>query len=122
MPRVGGRNGATTESGILRKKLYNQNLTDWTSRYRKNKQSLESVMTDIDQLRAEVHRHQAEVDDREDALRHVEDKFHTDIIAKYNDTKATYENAVREKNFLAGQIAESRKQKQGLMREKKILQ
>lgn len=52
------------------------------------------MIKDIDQLRAEVARAQAEVDDRDEALRNLEDKFHTENMPKYNDTKVTCEQHI----------------------------
>ena len=50
--------GHTASSGLLRKKLYDQNLSDWSARYRKNKQGLDNLIKDCDALRADVAKHQ----------------------------------------------------------------
>eukprot|EP00928_Gymnodinium_smaydae_P070573 TRINITY_DN54380_c0_g1_i1.p1 TRINITY_DN54380_c0_g1~~TRINITY_DN54380_c0_g1_i1.p1 ORF type:complete len:307 (+),score=67.06 TRINITY_DN54380_c0_g1_i1:86-1006(+) len=120
----GRASGSTSgaDGGILRKKLYDQNLSDWTARYRKNKVHLDNVLRDCDQLRNEVARQQQEVDERDDYLRNLEDRFQNDICAKYNDAKGQYLLAAQHKGMLAQQLAESRKHKQALQREKKQLQ
>lgn len=120
----GRASGSTSgaDGGILRKKLYDQNLSDWSARYRKNKVHLENVMRDCDHLRAEVARQQQEVDDREDYLRNLEDRYQNEILAKYNDAKGQFVLSQQQKGMLGQQLAESRKTKQALLREKKQLQ
>lgn len=112
---------ALPASNVLRKKLYGQNLADWTARYRKNKQNLDSLAKDCDALRAEVSKSQQEVDERADGLRQLEERFANDILARHNDTKSQYALATQQKEALQAQLSENRKQKAQLQREKKTL-
>lgn len=111
----------TADGGILRKKLYDQNLSDWSARYRKNKQSLENLVRDCDQLRNEVARHQQEVDEREAAFQALEERNQSETMVKHQDAKSAYEMAMQQKGMLSVQISENRKHKQFLLREKKML-
>lgn len=107
--------------GILRKKLYDQNLSDWSARYRKNKQNLDALIKDCDLLRVDVGKNQREVDERAETYKQLEDQFENVIMAKYQDTKAAYEAALQQKAMLQVQISENRKHKSSLTREKKML-
>mmetsp|Transcript_72816 Transcript_72816/g.201888 ORF Transcript_72816/g.201888 Transcript_72816/m.201888 type:complete len:278 (-) Transcript_72816:146-979(-) len=112
---------AAPDGGVLRKKLYDQSLSDWSARYRKNKQNLETLVKDCEQLRLEVARHQQEVDERAETVRSLEEKFLTEVDTKYQETKSNYEMAMQQKGMLAVQISENRKQKQQLLRDKKMI-
>jgi len=107
--------------GVHRKKLYDKNLSDWSARYRKNKQSLEALAKDCDQLRNEVGKLQQEVDDRAEGYKQLEDRFDNQIAVKFQDTKTAYEVAKQQSSMLQAQMSENRKQKTQLLREKKIL-
>lgn len=108
-------------TGILRKKLYDQNLSDWVARYRKNKQNLDAVAKDCEMLRFDVSKSQAEVDGRADGYKQLEEQYETQILAKFQDTKTAYEAAVQQRGSFQVQISENRKQRTQLTREKKLL-
>lgn len=107
--------------GILRKKLYDQNLSDWSARYRKNKQNLDALIKDCDILRQDVGKAQREADERADGFKNLEDHFENVTFQKYQDTKAAYEAALTQKASLQAQISDHRKHKTALAREKKTL-
>merc|ERR1719254_435119 len=107
--------------GILRKKLYDQNLSDWSARYRKNKQNLDALNKDCDNLRIEVSRTQREVDDKENEYKRLEEQYENQVLSKYQDMKAAYEAAMQQKGILQVQISENRKIKSQFAREKKML-
>jgi len=109
------------QGGILRKKLYDQNLSDWSARYRKNKQNLDTLVKDCELLRGDVGKAQREVDERAEGYKQLEDNFENVIFAKFQDTKAAYEAAMQMKQDLAMQISENRKAKGQLTRERKML-
>eukprot|EP00929_Paragymnodinium_shiwhaense_P115042 TRINITY_DN83635_c0_g1_i1.p1 TRINITY_DN83635_c0_g1~~TRINITY_DN83635_c0_g1_i1.p1 ORF type:complete len:256 (-),score=65.02 TRINITY_DN83635_c0_g1_i1:138-905(-) len=118
---TGSATAGTADGGILRKKLYDQNLSDWSARYRKNKQALDTLARDCEQLRNEVARQQQEVDERELAYQSLEDRNVNEVQVKFQETKAAYEMAMQQKGMLSVQISENRKHKQFLLREKKML-
>jgi len=107
--------------GILRKKLYDQNLSDWSARYRKNKTNLDALAKDCDLLRVEVGKAQREVDDRAEGYKQLEDQYENVVLAKYQETKAAYEASMQQKSMLQVQISENRKNKSHLTRERKML-
>jgi len=107
--------------GILRKKLYDQNLSDWSARYRKNKQNLDALVKDCDLLRLDVGKNQREVDERAEGYKQLEDQYENVVLAKFQETKAAYEAAVQQKSMLTVQISENRKNKSHLTRERKML-
>lgn len=107
--------------GILRKKLYDQNLSDWSARYRKNKQNLDALIKDCEFLRSDVGKTQREADERADGFKNLEDHFEHVIFQKYQDTKAAYEAALTHKGSLQAQISDHRKHKSALTRDKKML-
>eukprot|EP00927_Polykrikos_kofoidii_P059359 TRINITY_DN54522_c0_g1_i1.p1 TRINITY_DN54522_c0_g1~~TRINITY_DN54522_c0_g1_i1.p1 ORF type:complete len:273 (+),score=59.59 TRINITY_DN54522_c0_g1_i1:120-938(+) len=120
-PATPNRPTPGADGGVLRKKLYDQSLSDWTARYRKNKGNLESLARDCEGLRNDVSRQQQEVDERSDALRNLEEQFQNDFFAKHQEIKANYEMAMQQKGMLTVQISENRKHKQQVSREKKML-
>lgn len=107
--------------GVLRKKLYDQNLSDWSARYRKNKTNLDALTKDCDLLRVEVGKSQREVDERKECYNQLEDQYENVVLAKYHEVKAAYEGAKDEKAMLQGQISKNRKDKSLLTRERKML-
>lgn len=107
--------------GILRKKLYDQNLSDWSARYRKNKQNLDALVKDCDMLRQDVGKTQRDVDERAEGYKQLEDNYENVILAKFQETKAAYEAAQQQKGILQVQISENRKNKSHLTRERKML-
>jgi len=109
------------QGGVLRKKLYDQNLSDWSARYRKNKQNLDCLARDCELLRGDVARQQQEADERAEAFNSLEDKFANEVMVKYTDTKNAYDLAMQQKNVLQVQLSENRKHKTQLAREKKLL-
>jgi len=108
-------------SGILRKKLYDQNLSDWSARYRKNKTNLDALIKDCDLLRTESTKSQREVDELAQGYKQLEDNFQNGVITKYEAMKNAYEAAMDQKLMLQAGISENRKQKSQLTRDKKTL-
>jgi len=107
--------------GILRKKLYDQNLSDWSARYRKNKTNLDTLMKDCELLRIDVDKSQHEVDARADGYKALEENYENVVLAKFQNSKAAYEAALQQKAMMQVQISENRKHKSQLSREKKML-
>lgn len=107
--------------GVLRKKLYDQNLSDWSARYRKNKTNLDALAKDCDLLRVEVGKAQREVDERAEGYKQLEDQYENVVLAKYQEVKAAYEASMQQKSMLQVQISENRKNKSTLTRERKML-
>lgn len=109
------------DSGVSRKKLYDQNLSDWSARFRKNKIHLDNLGKECDVLRGEVKLHQGEVDARADQLRNLDNKFDVEVNARYQDSKSNFEVAMQQKGMLQVQLSENRKAKASFTREKKML-
>jgi len=65
------------QGGVLRKKLYDQNVADWSARYKKNKQTLENLKQDCEVLRSDVAKQQQEVDERAETFRQLDDAIPT---------------------------------------------
>jgi len=116
-----GPTGALYPCGILRKKLYDQNLSDWSARYKKNKQNLDALAKDCDILRQDVGKTQRDVEERADGYKQLEAQFENVVMVKYQETKAAYEAAVQQKQNLTLNISELKKNKNQLTREKKTL-
>jgi len=112
---------STTGGPVLRKKLFDQNVSDWASRYRKHKQSLDQVTRDCDLLRSEVSKQQMEVNDRAQKLADLEDKHEHHTLAKFTETKSALEVAGQRKQQLALEVGEARKMKAQLTKECKLL-
>lgn len=108
-------------AGVLRKRLYDQNLSDWSARYRKNKAHLDQTTKDCEALRRDVAKQQQEVDDLTEGCRQLEDRNVNEIDVKMKQVKADYEYAMQQKGILSVQVSENRKTKQQLHREKKNL-
>lgn len=108
-------------AGVLRKKLYDQNLSDWSARYRKNKANLDQTAKDCEALRRDVAKQQQEVDDLTESCRQLEDRSNNEILVKLKQVKGDYEYAMQQKGVLTVQVSENRKTKQQLLREKKSL-
>jgi chromosome segregation ATPase len=107
--------------GLLRKKLYDANLSDWSARYAKNRRNLESVTRDCQMLRAEVDKVQSEVDERADEYQRLEEKWLQDIKRRFDETKALLDRRTQEKADLSQQVTENRKLKASLLKEKRML-
>jgi len=120
-PAAAEESETLAQGGILRKKLYDQNLSDWSARYKKNKQNLDTLVKDCELLRGDVGKAQREVDERAEGYKQLEDNYEQVIFAKFQDTKAAYEAAMLLKQNLAAQLSENRKAKGQLTREKKML-
>lgn len=107
--------------GFARKKLYDQNLSDWSARYKKNKQSLDVLVKDCKILRQDAQKAQREVDERAESLRQLEENYENNVFVKFLDVKASYEAALQQKSMLQAQVSENRKQKTQLTQERKLL-
>merc|ERR1712060_549503 len=108
-------------SGVLRKKLYDQNLSDWSARYRKNKQNLENLERECQVLRVEVSKNQQEVDERVQNFEQLETNFNNTVFPRVEDLRSALEAATQQRAVLQSQLSESRKHKTQLTREKKFL-
>lgn len=106
---------------VCRRKLYDQNLSDWSAKYRKERKNLDALAKDCELLRAEVAKHQQEVDERADAFSKLEERSVNEVMVKYNETKANFEAAAQQKSMLQVQLSENRKAKTQLTRERKLL-
>ncbi|CAE7721557.1 sti1 [Symbiodinium microadriaticum] len=113
--------GSTSGGPVLRKKLFDQNVSDWASRYRKHKQSLDQLTRDCELLRTDVAKHQTEVDERAQKTAELEDKFHGQTMLKFTDIKAAVEAAGQRKQQLGLEVGEARKLKAQLTKECKLL-
>jgi len=113
--------GSTSGGPVLRKKLFDQNVSDWASRYRKHKQSLDQLTRDCELLRTDVAKHQTEVDERAQKTAELEDKFHGQTMVKFTDMKAAVEAAGQRKQQLSLEVGEARKLKAQLTKECKLL-
>lgn len=109
------------QGGVLRKKLYDQNVADWSARYKKNKQTLENLKQDCEVLRSDVAKQQQEVDERAENFRQLDDRYCNEVVGRAADAKESHENAVRLRGQLQVQLSEYRKTKAQLSREKKFL-
>lgn len=114
-------NAIQFSGGILRKKLYDQNLSDWSARYKKNKQNLDALVKECDLMRNDVNKVQREVDEKAEGYQQLEDNYENVVLAKFQETKAQFEAAKQQKEMLAVQISENRGQKIKLTRERKML-
>jgi len=122
-PASGAHASAVGSSGpIGRRRLYDQNLSDFTARFRKNKKHLEDYERECHQLRAEAAKQQAVVDEAEGALARLEDRSVNELVPRYEDAKSTYEAQTQQKQSLAAQLTELRKLKAQLTKERKGLQ
>lgn len=101
-------------SNINTKLLYDRSLSEWTSKYQKNKRELDRVTTQCDQLRHEAQKLQNQVEKSTLELRQMENKYNNEIIIRFNNAKANYELAMQQKQILSNQIAENRKLKSTL--------
>lgn len=106
----------------VRRRLYDQNLSDWSARVRKTKQNLEGISKDCEQLRCEVSKHQQEVDERAETFRQLEDRHMGEVLVKLGDVKANFDAATQLKNTLAFQLSDGRKLKAQLSKDRKSLQ
>mmetsp|Transcript_23646 Transcript_23646/g.44669 ORF Transcript_23646/g.44669 Transcript_23646/m.44669 type:complete len:285 (+) Transcript_23646:86-940(+) len=111
----------STGGPVLRKKLFDQNVSDWASRYRKHKQSLDQCTRDCELLRTEVVKYQAEVDERAQKTAELEDRFQSQTVVKFADIKSSVEVAAQRKQQLALEVGEARKLKAQLAKECKLL-
>lgn len=112
---------SSTGGPVLRKKLFDQNVSDWASRYRKHKQGLDQVTRDCDLLRSEVSKQQAEVNEQAQKLVELEDKHENHTLAKFAEAKSALEVAGQRKQQLALEVGEARKMKAQLAKECKLL-
>lgn len=107
---------------LLRKKLYDQNLSDWSARHRKNRQHLDVLVKDCEQLRCEVARQQQEVDERTETYNQLEERFTNEVLVKFNESKTNLDMLMQQKHMLAVQMTENRKHKAQLSKDKRLLQ
>jgi chromosome segregation ATPase len=111
----------TQSGGVLRKKLYDKNLADWSAKYRKNKQILDALCKDCDSLRVEVSRTQRAVDERILEHKRLDDQLQASIFMKFRDVETAYKNAKEERERLQMQLSQNRADKGKLTKDKKIL-
>lgn len=106
---------------VARRRLYDQNLSDWSARVRKNKHNLDNLDRECNQLRAEVAKQQQEVDDRSESFRQLEDRHANEVMVRYNDAKGNFDVMTQQKQTLAMQLSEFRKLKTQLTKDRKSL-
>jgi len=109
------------EAGILRKKLYDQNLADWSARFRKNKTHLDNLSKECDHLRKDVAQEQAQVDGRAASLQALDEKCQNEVVAKFEQRKSEWEAAMQTKGMSQTQLGENRKFKSKFTQHKKTL-
>lgn len=121
---VGGSLGVAAggTGPVARRRLYDQNLSDWSARVRKCKQNLPTIDRDCYQLRVETAKSQQEVDEREDTLRQLEDRYTHEVFVKFADAKNNFDAMTQQKQTLGLQMTEYRKLKTQLTKDRKILQ
>lgn len=100
------------------KLLYDKSLSEWTSKYVKNKRELDRVTTQCDHLRHEAQKLQEQVEESTRTLKNMEDKYNNELSVRFQTAKANYENALQQKQILSNQIAENRKLRTTLNKEK----
>lgn len=103
------------------KLLYDRSLSEWTSRYVKNKRELDRITVQCDQLRHEAHKLQDQVEDSTKILKGMENRYDMDLSAKFKASKTSYEAALEQKQILQNQIAENRRLKNTLAKERMSL-
>lgn len=113
--------GAQPNNQTATKLLYDRSLSEWTSRYIKNKRELDRITTQCDQLRHEAHKLQESVEESTKSLKIAEEKYDVDLSAKFKVSKTNYESALEQKQILQNQIAENRKLKNTLHKERMSL-
>lgn len=102
--------------------MYDQNLSDWSARVRKNKANIDNIERDCFQLRVETAKNQQEVDERAEALRQLEDRYTNDVFVKFADAKNNFDAMTQQKQTLGMQMTEYRKLKTQLTKDRKLLQ
>eukprot|EP00933_Yihiella_yeosuensis_P083060 TRINITY_DN97154_c0_g1_i1.p1 TRINITY_DN97154_c0_g1~~TRINITY_DN97154_c0_g1_i1.p1 ORF type:complete len:282 (+),score=51.96 TRINITY_DN97154_c0_g1_i1:148-993(+) len=120
-PMSGASSTAPQPGPVLRKKLFDQNVSDWSSRYRKNKQSLDNLTRDCELLHLEVSKQQATVDSQAASFAQLEDRFQNEAMRKYTETKTALEVASQTKAQIQHEMSENRKLKAQLTRERKTV-
>lgn len=111
----------TVGGGHVPKQIYDRTLSEWTSKYVKNKRDLDRTSGQCEQLRHEALKLQNEVEASNKELDQMEDQFNGELMVKYEKGKNAYEVAVHQKQVLSNQIAENRKLKTTLTKEKNSL-
>lgn len=89
---------------------------------RKNKQNVDNLERDCNQLRAEVAKAQQEVDDRAERYRQLEERHVGEVMVKFGDAKGSFDAMTHQKQSLAMQLTECRKLKVQLTKDRKSLQ
>jgi len=118
---VGGSSVPSGTGPVARRRLYDQNLSDWSARVHKNKKNLDNLERDCHQLRSEVAKQQAEVDERSESLRHLEDRHANEVMVRYNEAKGNFDVMTQQKQTLAMQMTEFRKLKTQLTKDRRSL-
>lgn len=119
--QLGGSSVTTGSGPLLRRRLYDQNLSDWSARHRKNRQHLDHLAKDCELLKVEIAKQQQEVDDRAESLKQLDERYADEVLVKFNEAKANLEMMTQQKNMLAVQLSENRKHKAQLAKERKLL-
>jgi len=110
-----------SENQVLMRRVYDQNLSDWSSRYKKNKASLDLMNKECEQLRTMVAKHQSEVDMMEQAHENLDRQYNNETLVRLRNVKEGYDEAQQAKGMLSLQLAEQRKLRTQLQRERKVL-
>ena len=72
--RLSGTHSKLHASSANTKLLYDKSLSEWTSKYVKNKRELDRVTTQCDHLRHEAQKLQEQVEDSTRTLKEMEDR------------------------------------------------
>merc|ERR1719235_2123252 len=110
-----------SDNGVLMRRVYDQSLTDWASRYKKNKGALELMSKECEQLRGQVAKLQSEVDVMEQAYEGLERQFTNEIAVRHQNAKEGFDEAQQAKGMLSVQLADQRKLRAQLQREHKVI-
>ncbi|CAE8740670.1 unnamed protein product, partial [Polarella glacialis] len=108
-------------SPVLRKKLFDQNVAEWGSRYQKNKKQLDTISRECQNLRSEAAKQQQELDGKIEHFDQMEARFNNEVMPKFGDAKSREEAARQERHHLQVDLSENRKLKVQLSRDRKIL-
>mmetsp|Transcript_47995 Transcript_47995/g.88338 ORF Transcript_47995/g.88338 Transcript_47995/m.88338 type:complete len:256 (-) Transcript_47995:136-903(-) len=109
------------ETGVLTRRVYDQHLTDWSARYKKNKGALEIVGKECDQLRQQVAKLQAEVNLLEQNYADLAQQHSDEVVVRHEAAKEDLAEAQLSKTVVTQQLVEQRRFKAQLLKEHRLL-
>lgn len=101
--------------------LYDSDLTQWTSKYVKTKRELDRTSAQCDHLRVEAHKLHDEVEKSSKELLDLESKYNNELLKRFSDLRAQLDQGLQQKQMLQTQLAENRRLKMTLTKEKTSL-